>query len=855
MKLPNQMDGKRKKNECPKCGKIYMLASSLKTHMLSHAVSNYGCSKCPSTFSDEELLRKHTSESHFNVIQDFDDLCFKSEKKNQKKLKVYHRLFRCSKCPETFTKKGELQAHSSSHGSDCSSVAVAALKSCEISDVRKDVVTKLSGDKNILESIQLDSKSSFPSHGFERDVLKISLWINPEVLNENSDACKTVISIAHPNEDIKSGEGKHESRIERLQIGPQNIIDNSVNAEGDQNIANCIYIAVNTGVSFIPRTEWDKTDVCEAASSVNEQTVSNSVLLEKHPLSSTEVDQSEHFIALFKCHSCPMTFFLKQEIDSHISNQCNVDSFKEIEHLEEAAAKTGILVQPLNSYDIIFKCTHCPLICLNKQEIENHISSHGDNLEDKCLQKYEDGGRSIILSEEKTSTVLLDRYLTTSFQNSKDEADCTRKVYTCSVCSKVFSNNKKFMDHKRIHGNRKHVCEICGKSFRAKSYLLVHVSVHSEMRPHVCKDCNKGFKSLPALKKHEVIHLDKRPFECSVCGANFKRKNALTLHAIVHSASRPHECEKCKKTFKNHRTLKGHMELHKDKNTNAESYFCIDCRKSYSSLQNYHNHMRYHAGNFPYKCQYCEKGFVTKSFLTQHLRIHTGERPYKCTLCQKKFTLRSTLRNHMDTHSSTKRYMCHICGVHLTYRQALAMHVKMHTGVREHECSVCNKKFFLKCNYNRHMRIHNGERPYQCLICSKTFKQGAHLKTHMASHRNEKPYQCNVCDKFFVYRSSLQNHMATHSTDKPFVCEKCGKGFKSRGSLKIHVLTHNTEQKFECPDCGKKFKLESSLHIHLKKKSDGTHVCQLCKMVFMRRACLYQHKKMHLVEMELDDSL
>ncbi|XP_068234968.1 zinc finger protein 528-like [Palaemon carinicauda] len=928
------MDSKRNKNECPICGKVYMLANSLKTHILSHVISNFDCSKCPLTFSKEEQLRKHTTEVHLNNVQDLDISCFKPQEKDPEKLKVYHRVFRCPRCSETFNKKVELQSHTSSHHGDSNSVAVDLIKSNDVAN-KREVVTKVLCDTTVFGSKELSCKSSFHSHDFGKDALEIPLLVNSEVLSENSDACITLIFKAYHNrEEIKKRESHHgKSSGDGLQESQQIIIHSNLNAEGsdNSNITDYICISVNTGVSFIPRTKLHKTDLYEEYL-VNEQTVSNSpLLLEKYPMAFTGVDQNEDFIALFKCDNCSMTFFLKEEIECHILTGCNLDSFKEMKCLEEEA-ETGISIHPFISYDKIFKCTRCPLIFLNKREIESHISSHSDSIEDACLRN---GRRNIVLSdidnsapecetydcnntitifqshdcplcskffldtmeleqhiwschndldenmlvsmrarchnslrtdvsnfdnvdaksEEKANTILLNGYLTTShFQNSKEEENYIRKGYTCSVCNKTFFSNKKFLDHKRIHGNRKHACKICGKSFRANSYLQVHMSVHSEARPHICKDCNKSFKSIPGLKKHEVVHLDKRSFECPVCGARFKRKNTLTLHALVHSTNRPYECEICKKTFKNSHTLKGHMVLHKDKNTNEKAhYFCVDCHKTYSSLQNYRTHMRCHKGKFPYKCQYCEKGFAAKSLMTQHLRSHTGERPYNCNICQKKFTLRSTLKNHMDTHSSKKQYMCHICGVHLTYRQALSMHIKMHTGVREHECSVCNKKFYLKCNYNRHMRIHNGERPYPCLMCSKTFKQGSHLKAHMASHGNEKPYQCNVCDKFFVYRSSLQNHMVTHSADKPFVCEKCGKGFKSRGSLKTHVLTHDTEQKFACPDCGKKFKLESSLHIHLKKKSEGSYICQLCKMIFMRRACLYQHKKMHLVEMELND--
>ena len=45
----------------------------------------------------------------------------------------------------------------------------------------------------------------------------------------------------------------------------------------------------------------------------------------------------------------------------------------------------------------------------------------------------------------------------------------------------------------------------CGKSYRAKSYLVEHERVHTGERPFSCKNCSRAFYRILDLKKHKLL--------------------------------------------------------------------------------------------------------------------------------------------------------------------------------------------------------------------------------------------------------------------------------------------------------------------------------------------------------------
>jgi len=104
----------------------------------------------------------------------------------------------------------------------------------------------------------------------------------------------------------------------------------------------------------------------------------------------------------------------------------------------------------------------------------------------------------------------------------------------------------------------------CGKTFKFKSEMKRHLTIHSNERPFVCSfpDCGKTFKRADALSNHFRIHSRSTPFNCPVpeCMSQFTTKSALRYHLLKHTGDKIFKCDYpgCNKAFITYAQLKQH---------------------------------------------------------------------------------------------------------------------------------------------------------------------------------------------------------------------------------------------------------------------------------------------------------
>jgi len=159
--------------------------------------------------------------------------------------------------------------------------------------------------------------------------------------------------------------------------------------------------------------------------------------------------------------------------------------------------------------------------------------------------------------------------------------------------------------------------------------------------PQVCMwdNCGKEFPSLSSL----VSHLD--------------RGHTLSMTKYICFWK---DCPRNLKPFDARYKLITHLRCH----TGEKPYSCgrMDCRRSFSRLENLKLHVRTHTGEKPYVCHYdgCDKRFNNTSDRAKHMKTHITRKPYACKFpgCGKSYTDPSSMRKHVKyTHKLREKQM------------------------------------------------------------------------------------------------------------------------------------------------------------------------------------------------------
>ena len=185
-------------------------------------------------------------------------------------------------------------------------------------------------------------------------------------------------------------------------------------------------------------------------------------------------------------------------------------------------------------------------------------------------------------------------------------------------------------------GERKHVCQVCGKGFKVEDQLKVHGSVHTKVKAFKCDvdQCGKSYTDRGTLFAHKKRVHEGIKHECPECGKRFGQKCNMERHYKNHGGVKDFKCPKCGVQFALKHHLTRHVETVHDK---IRSFKCEHCDKSFGQAVHRKLHIEAVHFNIRYPCTWAGCTWTTnqKAKVKYHRRrAHTQEWSIECQLCE-----------------------------------------------------------------------------------------------------------------------------------------------------------------------------------------------------------------------------
>ncbi|KAL0994302.1 hypothetical protein UPYG_G00120430 [Umbra pygmaea] len=375
-------------------------------------------------------------------------------------------------------------------------------------------------------------------------------------------------------------------------------------------------------------------------------------------------------------------------------------------------------------------------------------------------------------------------------------------VYPCHICGKKFRSRGFLKIHMRNHPDhvlkKKYQCTDCdfttNKKVNFHSHLEGHkLTVKSERVPEVPEFTRRYCVESP-LSSNKLILRDQKPPTWRHCDYETAEQGLLNRHLLaVHSNTFAHVCVECAKGFRHPSELKKHMRTH----TGARPYRCQHCDFRCADQAKMKTHITSkHAMVLPFKCAHCPQAFPDDRELQKHMEIFQGHKIHLCPHCEHKSTNSSDLKRHViSVHTKDFPHKCDVCEKGFHRPSELKKHAEAHKGARSHQCRHCDFKTPDPFILSRHiLSVHTKDLPFKCKRCKRGFKHQLELKKHMKTHSGRKVYQCPYCEYSSSDASGFKRHVISiHTKNYPHRCDYCSKGFRRPSEKSQHTARHHKD--------------------------------------------------------------
>ncbi|XP_044067652.1 telomere zinc finger-associated protein isoform X2 [Siniperca chuatsi] len=255
-------------------------------------------------------------------------------------------------------------------------------------------------------------------------------------------------------------------------------------------------------------------------------------------------------VQTYTCLTCSSTFNGKEELRLHVISHTGDMPHKCSTCQEQFMYKKNLTIHMMKAhgYPKPHACPQCPKTFLTRTELRVHEAAKHRG--EKPFVCEECGHRA-------SSRNGLQMHIKAIHRNERP--------FVCNLCGHAFSQKNNLNMHLRIHsGERPYQCHLCGKTFRTQASLDKHNRTHTGERPFSCDVCEQRFTEKGALVRHKASkHEEGRPHCCHICGKTFKAREQLRVHLRRHKGMRKFECIDCGYKFTRQAHLRRHIQIHK----------------------------------------------------------------------------------------------------------------------------------------------------------------------------------------------------------------------------------------------------------------------------------------------------
>ena len=301
-----------------------------------------------------------------------------------------------------------------------------------------------------------------------------------------------------------------------------------------------------------------------------------------------------------------------------------------------------------------FRCTDCPFIGNFASELVEHArvlshmqndSAHCPNCDRSiCMLDIETHYKDCVVKHVLVKCEMCDfgnRKFATVYRHMKIKHFWG--LFYCADCTFLAHYAKEIADHTRQFGHKKEIqcpttnCEVFMSADEIGLHYEKCIIKHLKKNKH---ECNMKHAGPPRL--------------CEMCGKSFKAKGYVKHILVCKGKSEDKRkrkipditeacCEICGKKYVGP-NARSQVTNHK-KWAHDKIYECPMCEYRCGLETRLEEHMRIHKEP-EFKCSICGKGLKTRKTLIAHEMDHTGHRPFSCEVCGKGFTCRGNLHQH-----------------------------------------------------------------------------------------------------------------------------------------------------------------------------------------------------------------